>query len=92
MEAQVFQDYEDLLDQNYQGVVATLLAKYGPATDNYFKETTYQRFLNGEIKSPVKGRISRTAEGLYCHHIDENKFLNMANSSYIRGQKISFSY
>ncbi|EHN58185.1 hypothetical protein [Oenococcus kitaharae] len=92
MTAQTFQDYENLLNQNYKDAVATLLARYDPATDNYFKETSYQRFLDGKIKSLAKGQISRTAEGLYCHHIDENKFLNMANPSYIRGQKIPFSY
>ncbi|WP_050498720.1 hypothetical protein [Oenococcus oeni] len=87
-----FQDYEDLLNKNYKDAVATLLVKYGRATDNYFKERSYQLFLNGEIKSPTKGQISRSAEGLYCHHIDENKFLNMANASYIFGQKIPFLY
>ncbi|SYW12257.1 Tryptophan synthase subunit beta [Oenococcus oeni] len=92
MLGQAFQDYEDLLNKNYKDAVAILFAKYGPAADHYFKEKSYHRFLNGKIKSPVKGQISRSTEGLYCHHIDENRFLNMANASYILGQKIAFSY
>ncbi|WP_301711309.1 hypothetical protein [Oenococcus sicerae] len=37
MTAQTFQDYENPLHKLYKDVAA-LLAKYGPATDNYFKE------------------------------------------------------
>ncbi|VDB98837.1 conserved protein of unknown function [Oenococcus oeni] len=90
MRKQTFQNYEDLLNKNYKDAVKTLLKKYGPATDDYFREASYYRFLNGEIKSPTKGKISRTAEGLYCHHIDENKFLNIANHDFILIQSIPF--
>ncbi|MFT8703217.1 MAG: hypothetical protein ABF755_03055 [Oenococcus oeni] len=55
MASQTFQDYEDLLNKSYKDTVINLLAKYGPAADNYFKEKSYQRFMNDKIKSPAKG-------------------------------------
>ena len=51
------------LEMSYEEYVSHLLKKYGPAKANYF--------LNENCKS--KGKISRTKEGLECHHIDEDK-------------------
>lgn len=31
-------------------------------------------FLNGEIKSIIKGKYIRVGEGLYCYYISEDKF------------------
>lgn len=84
-------DYFELLNMNYESAVSFLLDKYGPATDDYFKEKSYERFLKGEIKSISRGNTSRTLEGLYCHHINENKYLKMADVNYIKRQKIPFS-
>lgn len=52
------------LDMTYADYVQYLLNKYGPATCNYF--------VNEQCKSK-SSKISRTKEGLFCHHIDENK-------------------
>lgn len=87
-----YEEYRDLLTKNYDEVIALLQKKYGPAEDDYFREKSYQRFLDGEIKRPTKGKYTRTNEGLYCHHIDEIKELNIADPSFIRENNIPFKY
>jgi len=85
-------EYLVLLSKTYNEAVECLLKKYGAAEDDYYREKSYERFLKGEIKSITKGKFSRSMEGLECHHILENKFLNMTNSSFIRDQNIPFKY
>ena len=84
--------YKSLLNLEYDDAVQSLIKKYGAALDDYFKETSYNKFLNGEIKSPTKGKTSRTKDGLYCHHIDEDKFLNLGNNDFILVKKPNFKY
>ena len=86
------EEYLALLSKTYNEAVEYLLKKYGKARDDYFREQSYKRFLKGEIKKITKGKFSRSAEGLECHHIDENKFLNMTNESSIKAQNIDFKY
>lgn len=86
------EDYYQLLSLSYDGAVNFLLNKYGPSKDNYFKEKSYNRFLNKEIKSIAKGKYSRTSEGLYCHHIAENEFANLSNNFYISNYNIHLIY
>lgn len=52
------------MEMNYDEFVPYLLKKYGPAKYDYF--------TNATCKTKSK-RISRTKEGLFCHHIDEDK-------------------
>lgn len=85
-------EYLVLLSKTYNEAVECLLKKYGAAEDDYYREKSYERFLKGEIKSITKGKFSRSMEGLECHHILENKFLNMTNSSFIKDQNIPFKY
>ena len=73
-----YNEYSQLLDATYSQAVAYLLNKYGAVTDDYYKEKSYTRFLNGEIKSISKGKYTRASEGLYCHHISEDKFQNLS--------------
>ena len=87
-----YKEYEDLLSKTYDEAVAFLLQKYGSAQDDYFKEQAYQRFMDGEIEAIQKGKHSKTSEGLVCHHIDENKGLNLSNLSFIKRNKIPFEY
>ncbi len=65
--------YEKMLDMSYNELVKLLLKKYGPAKQNYFldRECT--------VNNP---HISRTSEGLYCHHIDEDKAIMLSNDKY----------
>ena len=62
--------YLKMLKSSYSDNVKYLIKKYGPAKHNYFKDT------NCTTKNPL---ISRTVEGLYCHHIDEDKAIMLSN-------------
>lgn len=86
------QSYFDLLDMSYVEAVESLLQKYGPANDDYFREASYQRYLKGEIKSITQGKSSRAKEGLYRHHIDENISMNLCDLWSIKFSKIPFKY
>lgn len=59
---------------------------------DYFIEKAYQRFMAGEIKTIKKGGHTRTSDGLVCHHIDENKSLNLSNLSYIKRDGVPFKH
>lgn len=87
-----YKEYEDLLSKTYDEAVAFLLQKYGSAQYDYFREKAYQMFMEGKIEAIQKGKHSRTSEGLVCHHIDENKGLNLSNLSFIKRDKIPFEY
>lgn len=82
--------YRELLSKSYEEAVNILLEKYGPSTDDYFRESSYEKFLRGENKSIAKGKYARTKEGLYCHHIDEDKHLKLADNQYIRKYEYPF--
>lgn len=83
-------DYLKLLSLPYKDAVAHLLVKYGSSKNNYFKEASYNRFLKGETSRIEKEYTSRTKDGLYCHHINENKYLNLAQLDYIKDQQPPF--
>lgn len=84
--------YIELLELNYNEAVIFLLEKYGEAKEDYFKENSYENFLNNKIENITIGKASRTNEGLYCHHIKENKYENMSNGKFIKAQNIPFEY
>lgn len=87
-----YKEYKDLLSKTYDEAVEFLLQKYGSAQDDYYREKSYQRFMNGEIKNITKGKFSRASEGLYCHHIDEKEELNISNQLFVKRYEISFEY
>ncbi|MGX0039989.1 hypothetical protein ACUXJN_000496 [Staphylococcus capitis] len=89
---QKYNNYVELLNLTYEEVTDYLKNKYGEVIDDYFREKSYLRFLNGEIKNITKGKYSRAKEGLYCHHIYEDKFLNLSNQSFIGDYKYDFEY
>ena len=82
--------YEFLLTLSYEEATQYLINKHGAVSDDYFRESSYERFLKGEIKSITKGKYSKISEGLYCHHIDENKYLNMSKLPVIKRYKYPF--
>lgn len=61
-------DYELVKNYDYSTYCNHLLEKYGAVGGDYFKSTFSQ---NRTIK--------RADEGLYIHHIDENKVANLSN-------------
>lgn len=84
--------YLSLLNYSYLELVSLLLEKYGPAVYDYYSEYSYKRFVQGKVKTiSKKSKVTRTDEGLYTHHIDENIYTNMSNLSHIKGQKIPYS-
>lgn len=65
--------YSRMLNSSYADNVKYLLKKYGAAKHDYFKDTGCKQ------KNPL---VSRTAEGLYCHHIDEDKAIMLCNDKF----------
>lgn len=63
--------YEEL-QMTYEELQHYLIQKYGGAVCDYF--------ATPECKSKSK-KISRTGEGLYCHHMDEDKGGNLGNAA-----------
>ena len=55
---------------NYKELVTYLLNKYGPSKYDYFHNNTY--------KTKNK-KVTRTQDGLFCHHIDEDKAEDLSN-------------
>ena len=60
------------LDMTYDELVDYLLKKYGAAQYDYF---------TNEACTSKSKRISRTEEGLFCHHIDEDKGFKLSDKS-----------
>lgn len=84
--------YLSLLNYSYLELVSVLLEKYGSAIYDYYSEYSYKRFFQGKVKTiSTNSKVTRTDEGLYTHHIDENIYTNMSNISHVRGQKIPYS-
>lgn len=65
--------YEQMLSMPYNEIIQFLLKKYGAAKHDYFtdRECTIKNKL-----------VSRTAQGLFCHHIDEDKAIMLSNDEY----------
>lgn len=65
--------YEKMLSMSYDDIVKLLMKKYGTAKHDYFtdRECTIKNKL-----------VSRTAEGLFCHHIDEDKAIMLSHDEY----------
>ena len=61
------------LDMTYSELVEYLLKKYGSAKYDYF--------CTESCKSK-NSKVSRTSEGLYCHHIDEDKAIMLSNDKF----------
>lgn len=76
--------YYELLKLPYDGAVKFLINKYGIVSDDYYREESYSRFLEGHIQNITKGKYSRTDDGLYTHHIDEYRYSNLSNSYFIK--------
>lgn len=64
------EEIKNELGMTYEELQCYLVEKYGSAKYDYFHTT--------ECKSKNK-KITRTSEGLYCHHMDEDKGGNLGN-------------
>ena len=63
-------EIKEELAMTYNELVEYLLNKYGSAKYDYF--------CNESCKSK-NTKVSRTSEGLFCHHIDEDKAIMLSN-------------
>ena len=66
-------EIKNQLKMTYNELIDYLLKKYGPSKYDYF--------CNESCKSK-NHKISRTNEGLYCHHIDEDKAILLSNDKF----------
>jgi hypothetical protein len=66
---------------NYQQLVEYLLNKYGKCQFDYF--------TNESCRSK-NSKVSRTAEGLICHHIDEDKAIMLSTDKYAINNPYSY--
>lgn len=66
-------EVEKELGMTYQELVGYLLEKYGPAKHDYF--------CNETCRSKNR-KVTRSKEGLVCHHIDEDKAILLSNPLY----------
>lgn len=74
MQTSTYTDYVNyLLSLGYDSSVEFLKNKYGLAKMPYFEETSYHSFMAGKLPAPIKNRVTRTREGLYCHHVREDE-------------------
>lgn len=62
--------YDSIMKMSYDELVNFLLNKYGVAKYDYF---------TNELCNQRNKKSSRTSEGLFCHHIDENKVILLCN-------------
>ena len=65
--------YNLLMKMSYGQLVEKLLAKYG--------KVQYDYFVNADCKTKNQ-KNSRTKEGLFCHHIDEDKAILLSNDKH----------
>lgn len=73
-------EHEEIIKEvkmTYYELCDYLIQKYGPAEYNYFP--------NKECRKK-NSKVSRTKEGLYCHHIDEDEGGNLSNPPQARIQ------
>lgn len=84
--------YLSLTKLSYRDAVNLLLKKYGSVSDDFYREKSYNRFLNSEIKTITKGKYSKAKEGLYTHHIQENIYENLSVLSYIKFYNPPYEY
>lgn len=87
-----YEEYQHLSSSSYDDAVKLLLQKYGPAKEDYYREKPYEELLAGKRDKLTRVRVSRTSEGLECHHIAENRYLNMAKESFIKQCRIPYDY
>ena len=74
---ELYQEYV----MSYSELVQYLLVKYGPSECDYFKDERCSKINHGAI---------RTLHGLYCHHIDEDKGINLSEPSFAKLQPFEY--
>lgn len=68
-------EYDKIINLNYEEYCTYLKSKYGPATENYM-DKNFKR----------NPKCSRTNEGLFVHHIYEDRAIMLSNTNYASEQ------
>lgn len=93
MQTATYPDYVNyLLSLGYEGSVKYLLEKYGQASLPYFEKDSYEDFLNGKVAAPAKNRVTRTIDGLYCHHVREDKGILLSTPKAIKAFQYPYEW
>lgn len=75
-------DSPDILNLSYDDYVEFLQQKYGIPEMPYFTKESYKSYLAEKTESfmhkPLKNRITRSSEGLFVHHVDEDKAIMLS--------------
>ncbi|MDY5772208.1 MAG: Eco57I restriction-modification methylase domain-containing protein, partial [Bacteroidaceae bacterium] len=73
--------FKKMINSSYAENVKYLLKKYGKAKHDYFKDTACIQ---------KNALASRASEGLYCHHIDEDKAILLSNDRYAKANPFAY--
>lgn len=73
--------YESIMKMSYDELVQFLINKYGPAKYDYY---------TNEYCTTKNKNVTRTKEGLYCHHIDEDKAIMLSNDAFARANPFEY--
>ncbi len=76
-------EIEKLLAMNYENVCNYLKNKYGHVAKDYFIDKTM-------TKAKIRQSIKRGREGLYIHHIDEDKVIKLSTPKYAQLAPFAF--
>lgn len=74
-------DIKRILNLSYEEYISELKEKYGLVPGNYFLNDTYRT---------KNTKITRGNEGLYIHHIDEDKAILLGNPEYAKKKAFHF--
>ena len=67
--------FDKLFGMSYEDYADSLIRKYGTVQEPYFTDTYLEE---------KNSNIVRVSEGLYIHHIDEDKTANLSSAEYIK--------
>ncbi|WP_425381199.1 hypothetical protein [Spiroplasma endosymbiont of Polydrusus pterygomalis] len=76
-------EIEKLLVMNYENACNYLKNKYGHVAKDYFMDETM-------TKAKIRQSIKRGKEGLYIHHIDEDKAIKLSTPKYAQLAPFTF--
>ena len=82
------------LNMTYSEALTILFNKYGAVPYSYFEKESYDNFMNKIIDEPIRtAKNSRTTkDGLFIHHILENRLPLLSTPGFLFEFKVPFEY
>jgi hypothetical protein len=87
-----FNEFNKLIKMTYIELVDFLREKYGPVPADYFDQESFDKYMLGKTKTIKKNKVSRTEEGLHCHHVDEDKYATLSGPEKVKLQNAGFEH